>query len=395
MFQLQKIKVLHVLQTTAKEFGGVQTFVDDLAHLQNNDLFDVTIITTDLGSKNKQNRPIVEKNINGIKYIFCKSYGPILFSWSFIKILKKIIDDFDIIHIHGLYRFPMTFAGYLAKKRNKNYILSPHGSLDPYLYNKSTKKLLIFKKLYQKIFEEKLIYNASRIHFTTIEEANLVSHLKFINNPVIIPIGIDLLKFKSEQTRPSQICKSSSVNFCFIGRIHFKKGLDILVLALRKVVDSGIDAQLTIIGPDNDGYGDKIKKLIKLNGLEKNVSFKQPLWGLDLVNAYKQSDIFILPSYSENFGITIIEALACKVPVIISNKVNIFNEINNANAGLVVNCDVDDISKAMIKLSSSDKLRNELAKNGEKLIKSDFTWQKIINKFNTTYIEIINNIQKK
>jgi len=167
-----------------------------------------------------------------------------------------------------------------------------------------------------------------------------------------------------------------------------------LVLALRKVVDNGINAQLTIIGPDNDGYSEEIKKLINLNSLEKHVIFKQPLWGLDLINAYKQSDIFILPSYSENFGITIIEALACKVPVIISNKVNIFNEINNANAGIVVKCDIDDISEAMIKLSLSDKLRNELATNGEKLIKSEFTWQKIIKKFNATYIEIIDNTKK-
>ncbi len=382
------------MQSIAKEFGGVQTFVLDLAHQQNTNFHEVTILTTDLGSKHKQIEPVIKKNVSGIEFIYCKSFGPNLFSWAFVKVLKKIVNDFDIIHIHGLYRFPMTYAGYLAKKRNKKYILSPHGSLDPYLYNKSTKKLLIFKKIYQKIFEERLISNAEKIHFTTIEEANLVSHLKFVNNPVIIPIGIDLLKFKSEQTQSSQTCKSTRIDFCFIGRIHFKKGLDMLVLALRKVVDNGINAQLTIIGPDNDGYSEEIKKLINLNSLEKHVIFKQPLWGLDLINAYKQSDIFILPSYSENFGITIIEALACKVPVIISNKVNIFNEINNANAGIVVKCDIDDISEAMIKLSLSDKLRNELATNGEKLIKSEFTWQKIIKKFNATYIEIIDNTKK-
>ena len=112
----------------------------------------------------------------------------------------------------------------------------------------------------------------------------------------------------------------------FLGRINFKKGLDLLVPAFGRVVQKHPDARLAVVGPDNEGYGLKVRRWCEEQGIQDKVFFVDHLGFEKVKEAYVDADVFVLPSYTENFGLTVVEAMACGTPVVISDQVNIWRE---------------------------------------------------------------------
>ncbi|MCX5892045.1 MAG: glycosyltransferase, partial [Deltaproteobacteria bacterium] len=118
-----------------------------------------------------------------------------------------------------------------------------------------------------------------------------------------------------------------------MGRINFKKGLDLLVQALAQVVRRRPDVHLVVAGPDNDGWGARVKDWLKAAGISDYATFTGRLLGEEKPAALRDARMFVLPSYSENFGLAVVEALACGLPVVISDQVNIWREVEAAGAG--------------------------------------------------------------
>lgn len=177
----------------------------------------------------------------------------------------------------------------------------------------------------------------------------------------------------------------------FLGRITPKKGLDLLVEAFTQISTIHDDAHLVIAGPEDQGYGTKIHNLVYKHGLEHRVTFTGMLKGKEKLSAFVDADIFVLPSYSENFGLAILEAMICGLPVITTNKVNIWREIKAADAGEIIDSDATTLEQALVKMINDPALRKQYAVNGRQLVHRKYDWNIVVKQLIDAYWLILLN----
>jgi|APSaa5957512535_1039671.scaffolds.fasta_scaffold60976_2 glycosyltransferase involved in cell wall biosynthesis len=389
------MKILHVINTLSPRYGGpvkaCKELCSSLAHAGE----DVTIYTTDLNYPMGVRDVVLNQEIkqDGYSlYYFHAQFNSYVFSLEFFKAIKNNIKKFDIVHIHGIYRFPQTITAYFCRKYGLPYIIRPHGSLSPYLFNSKRRKLR--KRLYEYLIENRNLNNASAIHYTTEEEMVLAKPLGLKSNTFICPISIDISKYNDLPVkgifRGKYKIDNSKKIILYFGRINFVKGLDILIKAFAKTLNRFQNVLLVIAGPDNEGYQAQVEQWIKNEKIGKNVILTGMLIGGDILELLKDTDIFVLPSYTENFGIAVAEAMACGLPVVVSNKVNIYRDVLKAGAGLVTNCDSNEISDAFFQLLEDEKRRKTLGRAGVKLVKGKYSPDKVVKNVIKLYHGVLN-----
>jgi glycosyltransferase involved in cell wall biosynthesis len=375
--------------------GGPTRVLIDLAEYQRLAGHSITICTTDRGSPSA--RVIDRQELAGLfsaeiaVKCFSVSFSPLLFSRTMAFWLSENLRKFDLAHIHGLYRFPQTYAARRARLLCVPYVIRPHGSLDPYLYRQSSRNLIV-KRIYERLFDFPNLQAASAIHYTAEEERNRAAFLGLRPPSFVLPNGIDWRRFT---TLPERGAFRKSVGLgdermvLFLGRLNFKKGLDLLVTAMAQVVSELGDVKLVIVGPDNEGYGNKVRSWVSSSGIEASVRFVGPL-GVDaVVSAYVDADVFALPSYTENFGLAVVEAMACRTPVVISDQVNIYREVVAAGAGLVTRCDADELSCALIRLLCDSNARKGMGESGRRMARERYAWPAIVQALTEQYESIV------
>lgn len=293
------------------------------------------------------------------------SKGPWAYSKILIPWLKANASNFDAIIIHGLWQFS-SYAVYRALKdfnsRLTPYFVMPHGMLDPYFQKTPDRKIKAIRNwLFWKFFEHKVVNNASGILFTCQEELLLARQTFKPYKPTKeLNVGYGIQAPPVYQDSMNRAFKSHCKKLAdkpfllFLSRVHQKKGIDLLIEAYSKWAikdDKNIAFDLVIAGPGLEtNYGKLLLKMVDKNGVIKNhIHFTGMLSGDAKWGAFYGADAFILPSHQENFGIAIVEALACNKPVLISNKVNIWREIKNEHAGLVENDDLIGTSNLLSK----------------------------------------------
>ena len=173
----------------------------------------------------------------------------------------------------------------------------------------------------------------------------------------------------------------------FLSRLNFKKGLDVLIPAFRKALDADPALRLVIAGPD-DGYEATARALVAEHNLDDATTWLGMLSGRDKLAAFVDCALFALPSWSENFGIAIVEAMACGASVVISDRVNIWREIEGAGAGLVSPPDVDAVAAHILLLANDPARAKRMGAAGRKLATERYDWAKIGARLETIYQEI-------
>lgn len=389
------MKILHVLQSLSRNFGGTQAVVIDLATAQSEAGLDVDVASTNIDSFSST-LP-VERNCfikyNGARYRYCSvQFRPLLFSENLRRFLKGNVCRYDIVHVHGLYRFPQTYAAWKARVQSVPYVITPHGALDPYLYARSTKGSIRVKRLYERWFDLRNLNAAGAIHYTAEEERERASFLNLRASSIVIPNGLDWTRYRELPTRGALRARwglEDAPLVLFLGRLHFKKGLDLLISAFDALGKRAPGVQLVIAGPENDDYGQKVRGWVRERGLDAVVHFVGSLEGQDVVQAYVDADVFVLPSYTENFGMSVAEAMACELPVVISDQVNIHAEVASAGAGLVTRCDADDVALALESLLNDADRRNAMGAAGRRLVQERYTWPAIVEALTREYEGVI------
>jgi len=359
---------------------------------------DVTVYTTNVDLNNKV--PVnKEADICGVKITYFAFTGLFdfiaglgwQFSWQLTRALKQNIRSFDLIYIVTVWSYPAAIAAYYCKKYRKPYILTPRGMLYPDTFFKKVWK----KRLYYRLILKQYIKGASAIHYTSEDEAEKTHPFLGLSNPkVVIPNGLELSEFRDLPDREKLKIRYPQLKdkkiILFLGRLNWKKGLDVLVKAYKMLTKDKADVHLLIVGGDEKGYGRKVKRWVNECGINYQVTFTGLLTGKDKLAAYTGSDIFVLPSYSENFAMAVAEAMACGLPVVISNKVGIYREIERNNAGIIINTRPEDLYRAMKSLLENPALRKELALNGRKLAEECYDINKVAGNMIAAYQEIIN-----
>ena len=172
--------------------------------------------------------------------------------------------------------------------------------------------------------------------------------------------------------------------FLFLGRINYTKGLDLLSQAFGKVAYKYPHVALAIAGPDDNGYQEKVRNWLADLGVLDKVLFTGLVSGEKKLAVLADANAFVSPSYSENFGFSIVEAMACKLPVIVSDQVNISDDIKTAHAGLVVPTRVEALAQAM-ESAINMKEFSKLGENGHGLVAQKYTWDRVIDKMIEIY----------
>ena len=355
----------------------------------------VSVLTTNAGLEGREDIPINKwVNLEGVnvKYIKYCGYEHYNFSLSYLFQTIKEVRKFDIIYIPAIWNFPVLIGSIASILSQKPFIISPRGSLYEETFKIKSKNKKIF---YYYLFAKHYIVKATAIHFTAApEKEEFFSYFKLNNKSFIIPNGIDLSKFKNLPDKGSFISKYPMLKgkkyILFLGRITPKKGLDILVKAFKSLSQEYEDLHLIIAGPNNEGYEEKIKVLLKELKVIEKVLFVGMLTGKEKISAFVDSEIFILPSYSENFGMAVIEAMACGVPVIISNKVGIYKEIDENKAGIVVDVTPESLYNGIKSLLSDEGLKKETAMRGKRFVENYYNINRVADMMIKAYEEILN-----
>lgn len=389
------MKILHVISSLSPRSGGPTTTLRALAKYQAQAGLDVTVCTTNSDGPTGGKMPVPVNSAiveDGVTYWYFPYWTPILLAPSLQKWLMKHLGEFDLVDIHGLYRFPVTYSAWLARKVGIPYIIRPHGSLDPFMYKQSRYSLPL-KRLYEWKFELPNLNHAAAIHYTAKEEKERAEFLGLRAKPIVVPGGIDWESYKNLPTKGA-FRRSLGLNdqvplVLFLGRINFKKGLDLLIPAFARVVEEFSSARLAIVGPDNEGYGSKVRRWCAESGIQDKVFFIDILGPEEVKQAYVDANVFVLPSYTENFGLTVVEAMASGCPVVISDQVNIWREIQDEGAGFVVSLAPSEIAEAICHLLEYKNEAEAMAGRGRLAAEKRYSWLPIVEQLTTVYREVI------
>ncbi|MEQ8968475.1 MAG: glycosyltransferase [Azospirillaceae bacterium] len=379
------MKILHVIPSLGVQNGGPPKACLEMARAMRDRGHEVAIFTGWAGDANDRGRPEdipVPETLpgtvthEGMEISFFPNTRLPVWAWmpEMSRALRARVAEFDVVHIHSLYLHTTKAAADACQRAGVPYIIRPHGSLDPYLINRSRGRKRVMEWLYQ----NRAFRRAAAVHFTAEEERRLATPYVHGARGVVAPLGVDLSAFDTLpapgrfRNRYPELADKRLM--LFFGRLHFKKGLDLLVGAFARLAADAPDLHLVIAGPD-DGYGEEVRGWIAERGLSDRVLFTGMLTGEDKRAVLVDSDVFVLPSYTENFGMAILEALCCRLPVVISDQVNIHDEVAAAEAGLVVPCDAGRVAEATARVLADPDLAARLVANGLELVANRYDWR--------------------
>ncbi|HEY1611209.1 MAG TPA: glycosyltransferase, partial [Paraburkholderia sp.] len=262
------------------------------------------------------------------------------YSADYVPWLRKEAERFDAALVHGLWQYHSVGARGALRDARVPYYVYAHGMLDPWF--RRTYPLKHLKKwAYWPWAEYRVLRDAAAVIFTTEEERRLAreSFWLYRANERVVPFGASEPPADTEALRHAFLQASPHLEnkqiVLFLGRLHPKKGCDLLIHAFASHARERPDAHLLLAGPDPSHWQPTLHALAQSLGIAHRISFPGMLQGELKWGAFHASDVFVLPSHQENFGVAVAEALACGLPVLVSDKVNVWPEIEADRAGFV------------------------------------------------------------
>ena len=389
------MKVLHITPAyyPARGHGGPIVSVHTLNKFLAKAGIDVTVYTTNINGRNGRISVPLEKEVlmDGVRvHYFPISWAGWGYAGQMHRALAENIGKFDLIHITSVFLSVSTLGAYYARKTNVPYVISPRGSL---MKEPLAMKNALEKKFYLSLIERRNLKGAAAIHFTTEVEREEYLKAGFpLKSAIVIPNSFDA---ESLPTPPAPRMFRDKFGIppeknivLFLSRLNWKKGLDTLIPAFARVVREIPQAFLVLVGGD-DGYRKEVEVLIDRFDLRACTLFTGMLEGAEKVAAFKESTLFVLPSYSENFGMAVVEAMACGLPVVVSEGVGIAPLIRRAGAGAVTKKNKEEVARAIVRLIRDPAAAREFGERGKRLVREEFSAEKIAAQFLAEYNKLV------
>jgi glycosyltransferase involved in cell wall biosynthesis len=266
------------------------------------------------------------------------SYGRYAYTPRLVPWLADRVARFDALVVHGLWQYHGIATRTAARRARVPYFVFCHGMLDPW-FKRSHPLKHAKKRLYWEALERTVLREADAVLFTTEEEARLapLSFGPLGARATVVGFGLELEAARSNETPDAFFARHPETRgrriVLFLGRLHRKKGCDLLVDAFADVAASDPALHLVMAGPDQTGWQRDLEAQARRRGIASRVTWCGMLEGASKWSALRAADVFALPSHQENFGIAVAEALAVGLPVLISDKVNIWREVVGDGAG--------------------------------------------------------------
>jgi glycosyltransferase involved in cell wall biosynthesis len=383
-----RLRVLHVVPTyfPAVRYGGPIRSVHGLVTALVRRGHEVHVYTTSLDGESDLNVPLeVPVELDGalVHYFPVPRLRRLCWSPGLARRLRESIDSFDVVHLHSVFLLPTRAAARTAASAGVPYILAPRGML--------IRKMILgksrwIKTLWISLVERRSICQAAALHVTAdVESEDLRGMFSALPAEIAnIPNGVEC---------PSPHLPRSATPFAhlppryalFLSRISWKKGLDRLIAAWREIPE----LPLVIAGNDEEGYQPKLEALAQSLGLSERVHFIGPVADAHKWSLYESADLFVLPSYSENFGNVVAEAMAMACPVVISPEVGIAELVKAEGAGIVTGCDPSVLAAAIRHLLSDDAARRELGRRGQQTVRARLSWDSVAARTEELYRRVI------
>ena len=295
---------------------------------------------------------------------------------------SEIVRAADGLHIHGLWEQSTLVAGRGARKRGIPYVLSAHGMLEPWaLRNKHLKKLV-----YAALIERANLEGASCLHALTQAEAQDYRSFGCTAPIAVIPNGVRIPNRISSDTFLAQYPALKGKRIVlFLGRIHFKKGLDLLLRAWKKIILRWPEAHLVLAGPDFEGTRARMTALVEQEQLTQQVLFTGMLRDDLKWSALAAAECFVLPSFSEGLSVSVLEAMGVGLPVIVSEHCNL-PEVAELEAGWVIPAAVAPLEQALEGLlENSTRSNAAIGARGREFVRDRYNWSVVARQMDEIY----------
>lgn len=322
---------------------------------------------------------------------FFRGYSPPL-----AKELDSFAANLDLIHNHGLWMQPNLYSRLSANRHKVPLIISPRGMLEAWSIQRARWK----KKIAWQSYEKANLTSAHLFHATSEAEVQSIRALGFKQPIALLPNGVDLpsldidkpyLRKRLEERFP-QLQERRWL--LFLSRVHPKKGLPLLIQCWSKLARSFPDWHLVIAGPDLDGHQANLQTQIHQLQLQDHVTFTGMLTGEDKAAAFANSELFVLPSHSENFGIAIAEALSYQVPVITTHGTP-WQELSTHSCGWwIENSEPILLESLRQGLNLSNTKRVVMGEEGRRLVEEKYSWKTIAQKTCQVYLWVLKGSSK-
>jgi len=384
------MKVLQVISSVSRAQGGPSSAIVNIERALHARGIEVTTVATNDDGPGRTldvplGRPVA--TADATRWYFAKNAEFYLPSLGLARWLKAHIADYDLVHVHALFSFPPVAAAYFARRAGVPYIIRPLGVLAKY---GMTQRRPLQKRYSLQLIEKKLIESAAAMHFTSAAEQAEAETLRLKFNSVIVPLGVGV---SDEAADPHKA--HEPFRLLYLSRIDRKKNIEGLLEAFASILKKGHRAQLSIAGSGETGYVDSLKQRAQTLGIAPQVSWLGYVEGERKATAFAEADAFVLTSYSENFGIAVVEGLAAGVPCIVSRGVATAPEIEAAGAGIVVESNPDSIAAGLEKLLAQKQALPKMSAAAKGLAARNFSLGAMGERLETLYRRVIEDASRR
>jgi glycosyltransferase involved in cell wall biosynthesis len=369
------MRILHAISGINRENGGPPMVLAGLAAAQVRAGLDVSIAAT--WTTNPCPDVVADLEAKGIRVTHIgPAKNPMSRHPRTAEILDRLVGEADVVHVHAMWEEIQHLACRAAWARGVPYLVTPHGMLDP--WNMSNRPWR--KRFYLWWRMRANLNRAAALHFATTIERDAVARLNLAPATIIEPFGLDTSEFADLPAlgtfRSSYPQLGNRRLIIFLGRLDYGKGLELLIPAFAKA--AGDDAALVIIGPDShSGYRAKVEEMIDQHGVRDRTLLTGMLSGRDKLAALVDGYLLAHPSFHENFGMVVPEALACGCPVIVSDQVYLHPQVTAAEVGAVTKLDAEAVAAELTRWLADKSLRDRAANRARTFALSKFDWNAV------------------
>ena len=307
-------------------------------------------------------------------------------SFSRKEIAKYLADErFELIQIQSVWEMPYHKVILEARKQNIPYIVTPRGMLEPWSLSQKKWK----KKLAWWLYQRNDVQKSACVFTTAKMEAEHVSNLGITTCKAVIPNGIETDAYP---------CKTSvegvKKQVLFLSRVHVKKGIELLFEAWKRLHSDYVDWQLLVIGNGEAEYIHSLENRVESLGLKDSIKILPPVFGEAKIKVYQESALFCLPSFSENFGMVIAEAMSCGTPVITTTNCP-WEILNETDTGWCVDLRVENLERALREAMGMDaNALYDMGQRASKFIFDNFDYRSVTRKTLRLYEWLLNSGEK-
>ncbi len=343
-------RVLHVIPSVSASSGGPSKAIVQMERVLADSGVQVVTVTTDDDGPG-QRLPFAtgeEIAAGGVtRLYFSRQIRPYKASLPLLRWLREHVPRFDLVHVHALFSFAPVAGAWIARQAGVPYVIRPLGVLNRYgmVHRRSSLKLLSLRLL-----EGGLLRDAAAVHFTAEQERIEAEMLGITMRSHIVPLGVEPVATASDALFLDAYPGLGRRRLLFLSRVDPKKNIEALLQAVALVKRTIPDLSLILCGDGDSGYMTSLKSLSTELGLEDCVRWAGHVDGAMKASAFAAAELFVLPSFSENFGIAAVEALSAGLPCILGHGVAVSTRVAEAGAGLAVAPTVDAVAGAITEM---------------------------------------------